>query len=96
MGIKHVGKLYSKQNYNEVKAMIYNPIFEEEKERKLQFKKLKKEIKTRARQENIQEVMTRVFHLLQKKPILTIVSLMHPIVNIFKTNKHEESIASKT
>lgn len=72
--------------------MIYNPIFEEEKEKKLQFKQLKKEIKTRARKENIKQVIDRVYHLLQKKPILTIVALLHPITNIFKISKKEDAL----
>ena len=57
--------------------MIYNPIFEEEKERKLEFKELKKEIKKRARKEKINDMIGRVFNLLQKKPLLTISALFH-------------------
>ena len=50
--------------------MVYNPIFEEEKERKLQFKQLKKEIKTRAQKETIKQVIERVYKLLKRKPLL--------------------------
>jgi len=72
--------------------MIYNPIFEEEKDRKLQFKQLKKEIKKRARHENIKQVIDRVYYLLQRKPILTIVTLLHPITNFFKVSKKEDAL----
>lgn len=79
-----------------VKAMIYNPIFEEEKEKKLEFKQLKKEIKHRARKESMKQVMDRVYHLLQKKPILTLTALFHPIVNLFKlSKKNEEHLVEK-
>ena len=77
--------------------MIYNPIFEEEKGKKLEFKQLKKEIKHRARKESMKQVMDRVYHLLQKKPVLTLTALLHPIVNLFKfTKKNEEQIVEKT
>lgn len=76
--------------------MIYNPIFEEEKERKLQFKQLKKEIKRRAREEHLRQTITRVYHLLQRKPILTLSALFHPVVNLFRSSKDEESVVSKT
>ncbi len=77
--------------------MIYNPIFEEEKEKKSEFKQLKKEIKKRARHENMKQVIDRVYHLLQKKPGLTIAALFHPIVNLFKLPKsNEEQIVGKT
>ena len=64
--------------------MIYNPIFEEEKEKKHEFKQLKKEIKKRARQEGMKEMIDRVYRLLQKKPILTIAAIFHPIVDMVK------------
>ena len=76
--------------------MIYNPIFEEEVERKVELKQLKKEIKKRARQENINDVMNRVYNLLKRKPILTIAAFLHPLTNLFKMAKDEESIVSKT
>ena len=47
--------------------MIYNPIFEEEKEKKLQFKQLKKEIKHRAHKEGIKNTIDRLYNLMQKK-----------------------------
>ena len=74
--------------------MIYNPIFEEEKEKKIQFKQLKKEIKKRAHKENLNQVMNRVFNLLKRKPILTITAIFHPLVSVFR--KDEEGIVSKT
>lgn len=52
--------------------MIYNPIFEEELEKKSEFKELKKEIKSRARKESLKGAISRVYGLLQKKPILTL------------------------
>lgn len=61
--------------------MVYNPIFEEEVERKKELKELKQEIKSRARKDNIKQVIERVYHLLQRKPILTILSLLHPIID---------------
>ena len=67
--------------------MIYNPIFEEEKERKTELKVLKKEIKTRARKEEINKIISRVFHLLQKKPILTLSAIFHPIAEMLKTER---------
>lgn len=70
--------------------MIYNPIFEEEKEKKLQFKELRKEIKKRARHETIKQAIDRVYHLLQKKPILTIAALFHPLVDIFRETRTKE------
>ena len=77
--------------------MIYNPIFEEEKEKKLEFKQLKKEIKHRARKESMKQTIDRVYNLLQKKPILTIAALFHPVVNLFKLSKNsEEQIVGKT
>ena len=76
--------------------MIYNPIFEEEKEKKLQFKQLKKEIKSRARKEGIKQTIDRLYNLLQKKPILTIAALFHPIINLFKfTKRTEEQMVEK-
>ena len=76
--------------------MIYNPIFEEEKEKKLEFKQLKKEIKHRAHKESMKQTIDRVYNLLQKKPILTISALFHPIVNWFKFSKrNEEHIVGK-
>lgn len=48
--------------------MIYNPIFEEETERKNELKQLKKEIKRRARRETISSVISRVYNLLTRKP----------------------------
>ena len=70
--------------------MIYNPIFEEEKEKKLEFKQLKKEIKHRARKESMKQVIDRVYNLLQKKPALTLAALFHPIANWFKLSKRDE------
>ncbi len=70
--------------------MIYNPIFEEEIESKTQLKKLKKEIKTRARNDNMKETIGRVYNLLQKKPALTIISIFHPILNLLKMTKTKE------
>ncbi len=58
--------------------MIYNPIFEEETERKVELKELKKEIKLRARKEDIKNVISRVYTLLQKKPILTLSAIFQP------------------
>lgn len=52
--------------------MIYNPIFEEELEKKSEFTELKKEIKARARKESLKGAINRVYGLLQKKPILTL------------------------
>ena len=77
--------------------MIYNPIFEEEKEKKLEFKQLKKEIKHRARKESMKQTIDRVYNLLQKKPILTIAAFFHPVVNWFKFSKrnNEEQIVGK-
>ena len=77
--------------------MIYNPIFEEEKEKKIQFKQLKHEIKKRAREETVSELMNRVYNLLKRKPILTITHLLNPLINVFKFSKEEEeSAVSKT
>ena len=77
--------------------MIYNPIFEEEKEKKLEFKQLKKEIKHRAHKESMKQTIDRIYNLLQKKPILTITALLHPIANLFKLPKNnEEQIVGKT
>ena len=73
--------------------MIYNPIFEEEKEKKLEFKELKKEIKHRARKESMKQTVDRIYNLLQKKPILTIAALFHPLANWFKLSKHSEEQA---
>ena len=70
--------------------MVYNPIFEEEKEKKIQFKQLKKEIKSRARKEGMKEVIDRVYNLLQKKPLLTLGALLHPLVSLFRTAKTKE------
>lgn len=55
--------------------MIYNPIFEEEIERKVELNQLKKEIKSRARKETIQSAINRVYGLLQKKPALTLAAI---------------------
>lgn len=77
--------------------MVYNPIFEEEREKKLQFKELKKEIKHRARKENMREVIDRVYKLLQRKPLLTLSMLLSPIRQLFKVQKHhEETLTSNT
>ncbi len=70
--------------------MIYNPIFEEEIESKTQLKQLKKEIKTRARNDNMKEAIGRVYNMLQKKPMITITSIFHPILNLFKITKTKE------
>ena len=77
--------------------MIYNPIFEEEKQKQLEFKQLKKEIKHRARKEGMKQTIDRLYNLLQKKPILTIAALFHPIVSWFKFNKpsEEERVVNK-
>ena len=70
--------------------MLYNPIFEEEKERKIEFKKLKKEITKRARKETIRQTMDRVYNLLQRKPILTLAALFHPLINLVHSAKTKE------
>ena len=76
--------------------MVYNPIFEEEKERKLEFKQLKKEIKHRARKESMKQTIDRLYNLFQKKPVLTIAALLHPLANFFKLNRDkQESITEK-
>ena len=76
--------------------MIYNPIFEEEADKKLQFKQLKKEIKKRAHKEGMKQTIDRLYNLLQKKPILTIAALFHPLVHWFKFSKrNEEQIVGK-
>ena len=67
--------------------MVYNPIFEEEAERKTEFKKLKKEIKNRARKENIGMVINRVYNLLKRKPILTLATLFHPLIEMVRTSR---------
>ncbi|GEM_PF-3506135 len=67
--------------------MIYNPIFEEEAERKTEFKKLKKEIKKRARKENISTVINRVYNLLKRKPILTLATLFQPLIEMVRTRR---------
>lgn len=67
--------------------MIYNPIFEEEIERKTEFKQLRKAIKRRARKETISSVISRVYNLLTRKPILTLVSLFNSSENLVKTLK---------
>ena len=59
--------------------MIYNPIFEEEIEKKTELKELKKEIKARARKESLKNAIGRVYNLLQKKPILTLQAIFQPI-----------------
>ena len=76
--------------------MVYNPIFEEEKERKIQFKELKKEIKKRAHKESIKNTIDRLYNLFQKKPILTLLAIFHPLIQAFKISKNEEGVASKT
>ncbi len=70
--------------------MIYNPIFEEEAGRKVELKQLKKEIKSRARKESVNQVINRVYNLLKRKPMLTITSLIHPIVDLVKTARAKE------
>lgn len=70
--------------------MVYNPIFEEEVERKKELKQLKKEIKHRARSENIAQVINRVYNLLKSKPILTIYALLHPVLDLIKTTRAKE------
>ncbi len=70
--------------------MIYNPIFEEESGRKVELKQLKKEIKSRARKESVNQVINRVYNLLKRKPMLTITSLIHPIVDLVKTARAKE------
>lgn len=70
--------------------MIYNPIFEEEAGKKVEFKQLKKEIKSRARKESVNQVINRVYNLLKRKPMLTIASLIHPIVDLVKTARAKE------
>ena len=72
--------------------MIYNPIFEEELDKKIQFKQLKKEIKKRARHASIRQTMDRVYNLLQRKPILTIAALFHPVVDLIKTSRTTKEI----
>lgn len=99
MGIKLLGmvrcrryhnpksKEKGKSNYREVITMIYNPIFEEEIEKKTEFKQLRKAIKRRARKETISSVISRVYNLLTRKPILTLVSLFNSSENLVKTLK---------
>ena len=70
--------------------MIYNPIFEEETERKLEFKQLRKEIKRRARKENINQIINRVYNLLKRKPVLTLASLFSPVANLVRTTRTKE------
>lgn len=53
--------------YKEVKAMIYNPIFEEEIERKKELGSLKKELKVRATLDSIKSAINNVYRLFQKK-----------------------------
>ena len=60
--------------------MIYNPIFEEEVERKNELKQLKKEIKKRARRETIGSVISRVYNLLTRKPPLVLADMFNPEV----------------
>lgn len=67
--------------------MVYNPIFEEEAERKTELKKLKKEIKKRARKENINTVITRVYNLLKRKPILTLAALLQPLLDMVRARR---------
>ncbi len=55
--------------------MIYNPIFEEEVEKKIEFKELKKEIKSRARKEDIKNAIYRIYNMLQKRPTLTLATI---------------------
>ena len=69
--------------------MIYNPIFEEEKEKKVEFKQLKKEIKKRARKEGMKSVMSRIYNLLQGKPVLSFI--LHPISDLIKTVRTKET-----
>ena len=77
--------------------MVYNPIFEEEKEKRLQFKKLKKEIKHRARKENLRGVIDRVYKLMQRKPLLTLNMLLQPFWHFFKTQKpQDETLTSSS
>ena len=82
--------------------MVYNPIFEEEKEKRLEFRQLKKEIKKRAHKETIKQTIDRIYHLLQKKPVLTVAALFHPLINLFKAgicrsmSRNEETIIGKT
>lgn len=70
--------------------MIYNPIFEEEIERKVELKQLKKEIKKRARQESINQLMGRVYNLLKRKPVLTIAALFQPLFEMARTIRAKE------
>ena len=70
--------------------MVYNPIFEEEVERKKELKELKKEIKKRAHKENISQVINRVYNLLKSKPVLTIYALLHPVLDLIKITKTKE------
>lgn len=51
--------------------MIYNPIFEEEAEKKEEFSDLKKAIRKRAQKEQIKRAFNRVYNLLRKDPIST-------------------------
>ncbi len=69
--------------------MIYNPIFEEEIESKVQLKQLKKEIKKRAREESMKDVLERVYNLLKRKPILTIAAILHPIADLLTPKTKE-------
>ena len=60
--------------------MIYNPIFEEEKE--LEFKSLKRDIQRRAYKEGIKQLFGRVYNVLTLKPIS----------NLLKVSQQEEAI----
>ncbi len=47
--------------------MIYNPIFEEEKEKKQELKVLKRAIRVRSQKEYIKQLINRVYNLFQSK-----------------------------
>lgn len=70
--------------------MIYNPIFEEEVERKTELKKLKRDIKRRARKMTINHMINRVYNLLKRKPIKLIASLFPSLRELTKTVEAKE------
>ena len=70
--------------------MVYNPIFEEEKEKKLQFKQLKKEIKKRARKQKVNTVIDRVYNLLHKKPMSMFLNIFEPVISAIKPTRTKE------
>lgn len=67
--------------------MVYNPIFEEEtdrKTRKTELNALKKEIKKRARKSQIKRTINRVYNLLKRTPITNLLNSGEGLVNSAK------------